>query len=504
MPAGPSSSRCARPSRATAGRRTSCPTERSWPSSAARWLTRTTASELFGRPLSSARGGRRLPGRDRDGRGPRGSERDRPRHGRPHGGAPQGGGGARRDRSRRVDGSARRGRCATGAPSRRRGLRACAWWRWCRTRPPGRCASMRISSGEPGSWPIFVISSRVRSASARRGWSPSWASRGSARPASRASSARALAGEAQVLQGRCLAYGEGMTYWPLREIVRQAAGSESRAAVLALLAGEDEAEVISDRIASVLGDSESAYPVEEIRWAAQRLLARLSRERPLLVVIDDVHWAEPTFVDLIEHVVAADRVGPMLVLCLARPEFLESRPDWAGESIALEALSPEESVGAARAARRRTRAAAIRSSRPRRATRSSSSSLPPSPPSAGAPTAAVCRLRPCARFSRPGSTGSARASARSSSGRPWSGASSGRAPSPTSCRPRGAPRSRDISRRSPARGSPRPMPRRLPSSRHSDSGTSSSRRPPTVRSRRDGGPSSMSASRAGSSAVRPA
>ncbi|HXV95750.1 MAG TPA: BTAD domain-containing putative transcriptional regulator [Gaiellaceae bacterium] len=154
----------------------------------------------------------------------------------------------------------------------------------------------------------------------------------------------ALAGEAHVLQGRCLAYGEGMTYWPLREIVRRAAGSESRAAVLALLAGEDEAEVIADGIASVLGDSESAYPVEEIRWAAQRLLARLSREQPLLVVIDDVHWAEPTLVDLIEHVVAADRVGPVLVLCLARPEFLESRPDWAGESIALEALSPEESA----------------------------------------------------------------------------------------------------------------------------------------------------------------
>lgn len=154
----------------------------------------------------------------------------------------------------------------------------------------------------------------------------------------------ALAGEARVLQGRCLAYGEGMTYWPLREIVHQAAGGESRAEVLALLAGDDDSRVIADRLASVLGDTESAYPVEEIRWAAQRLLARLSQERPLLVVIDDVHWAEPTLVDLIEHVVAADRVGPVLVLCLARPEFLESRPEWAGASFALAALSPEESV----------------------------------------------------------------------------------------------------------------------------------------------------------------
>jgi DNA-binding SARP family transcriptional activator len=156
--------------------------------------------------------------------------------------------------------------------------------------------------------------------------------------------AKALAGEAQMLNARCLAYGEGMTYWPLREIVRQAVGSESRAAVLALLADEDDSDVIADRLASVLGDTESAYPVEEIRWAAQRFLARLSQERPLLVVIDDAHWAEPTFVELVEHVVAADRLGPMLVLCLVRPEFLEDHRDWAAESIALEALTREEST----------------------------------------------------------------------------------------------------------------------------------------------------------------
>ena len=108
----------------------------------------------------------------------------------------------------------------------------------------------------------------------------------------------ALAGEAQILHGRCLAYGEGMTYWPLREIVRQAVGSEGRAAILALLADEDDCGLITDRLASVLGDTECAYPVEEIRWAAQRFLVRLSQERPLLVVIDDAHWAEPTFVEL--------------------------------------------------------------------------------------------------------------------------------------------------------------------------------------------------------------
>jgi tetratricopeptide (TPR) repeat protein len=152
-----------------------------------------------------------------------------------------------------------------------------------------------------------------------------------------------LASDAQVLVGRCLAYGEGMTYWPLREIVRAAAGRESRDAVLALLVDEDAAEVIADRIASVLGDTESAYPVEEIRWAARRLLVRLSQQRPLLVVIEDAHWAEPTFVDLIEHVVAAGREAPMLVLCLVRPEFFEDHPDWTAESIVIGGLSREDS-----------------------------------------------------------------------------------------------------------------------------------------------------------------
>ena len=153
----------------------------------------------------------------------------------------------------------------------------------------------------------------------------------------------ALPSDAQVLVGRCPAYGEGMTYGPLREIVVAAAEGESRDAVIGLLDDEENADLVADRIASVLGDTESSYPVEEIRWAARRFLERLSRQGPLLVVVEDAHWAEPTLVELFEHLVARG-VGPMLVLFLVRPEFLEDHPDWTPEPIVLESLSQEESA----------------------------------------------------------------------------------------------------------------------------------------------------------------
>jgi DNA-binding SARP family transcriptional activator len=148
---------------------------------------------------------------------------------------------------------------------------------------------------------------------------------------------------AQVLVGRCPAYGEGMTYRPLREIVRTAIGSDDRHAVLALVDGEDEGEAIADRIASIFDDAET-YSVEELRWAAQRFLRRLAFRQPLLLAIEDAHWAEPTFLDLLDHVVATCSDAPMLVLCLARPEFLDEHRDQVGRTIVLESLSEEESA----------------------------------------------------------------------------------------------------------------------------------------------------------------
>jgi DNA-binding SARP family transcriptional activator len=139
-----------------------------------------------------------------------------------------------------------------------------------------------------------------------------------------------VAEEATILTGRCLPYGEGITFWPLRELVHQAgAGQETQEELEALLQGEADAVRVAERLVGALGPSEhAASEAAEIFWATRRLLETLARRRPLLVVFEDLHWAEPTFLDLVESV-AIQAGQPLLLLCLARPELLEQRPDWA-------------------------------------------------------------------------------------------------------------------------------------------------------------------------------
>ena len=160
--------------------------------------------------------------------------------------------------------------------------------------------------------------------------------------------ASSLATEATVLTGHCLPYGEGITFWPLAEIVRQVAGENPREGLVQLLAGEEDAEVVAERIAGAIGAVERASASEETFLAFRRLLEVLARERPLVLVLEDVHWAEPTLLDLVEHVADWTREAPVLLLCLARPELLEQRPAWGGgmvnaTSILLEPLSDPES-----------------------------------------------------------------------------------------------------------------------------------------------------------------
>ena len=139
-----------------------------------------------------------------------------------------------------------------------------------------------------------------------------------------------LGSEASVLTGRCLPYGEGITFWPLREVVRQAGGGDSPGRIKALLSGEADAAGVAERLGRALGPgNRGGSDAAEIFWAARRLLETLARSRPLLVIFEDLHWAEPTFLDLVESLAVRQERSALVLVCIARPELLEQRPAWA-------------------------------------------------------------------------------------------------------------------------------------------------------------------------------
>jgi tetratricopeptide (TPR) repeat protein len=140
--------------------------------------------------------------------------------------------------------------------------------------------------------------------------------------------------DALVVRGRCLPYGDGITYWPVVEIVKQLPAVESEPAA-------------AQAMRALLGDQGLVTSSQEIAWAFRKLLEAVASERPLVCVFDDVHWGEETFLDLVEHVADLSRDAPILLLCMARPELLDRRAGWAGgkvnaTSVLLEPLGPEE------------------------------------------------------------------------------------------------------------------------------------------------------------------
>src|SRR3954451_7717296 len=154
--------------------------------------------------------------------------------------------------------------------------------------------------------------------------------------------------DATVVVGRCLPYGEGITYWPLIEIVNDLAGVTGVSALEGLLADDSRPEVVASRVATAAGRSGATATEADVQWAVRRLFEAMARRQPLVVVFDDIHWAEPAMLDLIEHV-AAQATGPILVACLARGDLLERRPAWAdaggrGSIIRLEPLSDTDSA----------------------------------------------------------------------------------------------------------------------------------------------------------------
>jgi len=156
-----------------------------------------------------------------------------------------------------------------------------------------------------------------------------------------------VSAEARVIRGRCLSYGEGITYWPIGEAVRQAAGiadEDSRADALATLdslalaAGGPNADRVGPLVAEMIGLVPGSTAQEELFWALRTLFESLATERPLVVLIEDIHWAEPPLLDLIDYICDWSRDSPILLLCPARPELLESRPGWGGGKFNASAL----------------------------------------------------------------------------------------------------------------------------------------------------------------------
>ncbi len=139
-----------------------------------------------------------------------------------------------------------------------------------------------------------------------------------------------------VLEGRCLPYGSGITYWPLVEIV-------GRLDLEQVLEGEPDGETVRRRVLEAVGRAEPTSRSDELYWAIRRLLETLAHERPVVLVLDDVQWAEPAFLDLIEYLVGWSRDAPILVCCLARTDLAELRPSWASTAtIELAPLASEE------------------------------------------------------------------------------------------------------------------------------------------------------------------
>jgi class 3 adenylate cyclase/tetratricopeptide (TPR) repeat protein len=159
---------------------------------------------------------------------------------------------------------------------------------------------------------------------------------------------------ASVLMGRALPYGEGVTYWPLGEMVKAAAGisdddplEEAFEKLRECCAEEAVADVLG-LAAGLMEALEGERSPQEIAWAAREVMQGIAEVQPLILLFEDIHWAEAPLLDLIEHL--ADWVrAPLLILCLARPELLDARPGWGGgrvrsTAIELEALSEEESA----------------------------------------------------------------------------------------------------------------------------------------------------------------
>jgi class 3 adenylate cyclase/tetratricopeptide (TPR) repeat protein len=143
-----------------------------------------------------------------------------------------------------------------------------------------------------------------------------------------------VGGVATVVQGRCLPYGDGITFWPVVDVLRALSGieehdgpDEARSKLEALLAPMGDP-TLTDRVEGLIGLAEVTPGIQQTFWAVRRVLEQLAAGRPHVVVFEDIQWGESTFLDLLEYLADRVRSAPVTLLCIARPELLEIRPDW--------------------------------------------------------------------------------------------------------------------------------------------------------------------------------
>jgi class 3 adenylate cyclase/tetratricopeptide (TPR) repeat protein len=150
-----------------------------------------------------------------------------------------------------------------------------------------------------------------------------------------------LGQRATLLRAHCPAFGDSVTVWPFIEIVRQAAGiaptdspEAVRASLADLVGGEERGELLTERVLQMLGFGQERGLPEDTLWALERLLEILAHRRPLVVVIDDLQWADPLLLDAVEHLTEHSRDTPILLVCIARPdELLPRRGHWPGGQV---------------------------------------------------------------------------------------------------------------------------------------------------------------------------
>ena len=152
---------------------------------------------------------------------------------------------------------------------------------------------------------------------------------------------------ARVITGHCPPYGEGITFWPLREILQELTNSSRLEGLTELLTDDPDPSSTAAQVASVVGVVDQPTDPSMLFGALRRLFEAVARREPLVIIVEDLHWAQPTLLDLLEHL-AASTHQPLVLLCLARPEFRQRRTSWAQEldaavTVPLEPLDPGDS-----------------------------------------------------------------------------------------------------------------------------------------------------------------